>query len=368
LARWRNHFSQFFNLHGVSDVRQTEIHTAGPLVPKPSAFELEMAVENLRRHKSPGWKRVVKYDRTKKEVIDVKYITPRQEELKYIRAVEGYLYHDEDLTVDNFTFEKVKLGVNDPEKEVITFGKKGRLRRRQQNDRNSSIIRITVTEAAEEAAVAAKQAVAEARKAVSEAQAFAASTSTQAAESTTKKAAELAGLTADAATVAVEAAKVTEAVANNLEAAMKAEETASAQRETAARETLAADVDGVTDGTSKLTLHENLGPSRLQRDIGEGSSVTERTVAKAKEATDEVKLLLSCAQSTAAAARTTLRLAEATGSNATIKAAEKSEAAAKWVEERAKKVVTASKERSRNTSRTGWAAAKLEATEVSVLM
>jgi hypothetical protein len=45
LASWRNHFSQFFNVHGVSDVRQTEIHTAGPLVPKPSAFELEMAVE-----------------------------------------------------------------------------------------------------------------------------------------------------------------------------------------------------------------------------------------------------------------------------------------------------------------------------------
>jgi len=33
LARWRNHFSQLFNVHGVSDVRQTEIHTAEPLVP-----------------------------------------------------------------------------------------------------------------------------------------------------------------------------------------------------------------------------------------------------------------------------------------------------------------------------------------------
>jgi hypothetical protein len=26
LARWRNHFSQLFNVLGVSDVRQTEIH------------------------------------------------------------------------------------------------------------------------------------------------------------------------------------------------------------------------------------------------------------------------------------------------------------------------------------------------------
>jgi hypothetical protein len=29
----------------VSDVRQTEIHTAEPLVPEPSAFEVEMAIE-----------------------------------------------------------------------------------------------------------------------------------------------------------------------------------------------------------------------------------------------------------------------------------------------------------------------------------
>ena len=32
LARWRNYFSQLFNVHGVSDVRQTEIHTAELLV------------------------------------------------------------------------------------------------------------------------------------------------------------------------------------------------------------------------------------------------------------------------------------------------------------------------------------------------
>ena len=26
LARWRNHFSKLFNVHGISDVRQTETH------------------------------------------------------------------------------------------------------------------------------------------------------------------------------------------------------------------------------------------------------------------------------------------------------------------------------------------------------
>jgi len=52
LASWRNHFSQLFNVYGVIDFRQTEIHTAEPPVPEPSAFEVKMAIENLKRHKS----------------------------------------------------------------------------------------------------------------------------------------------------------------------------------------------------------------------------------------------------------------------------------------------------------------------------
>jgi hypothetical protein len=35
-------------------IRQTEIYTAEPLVPEPSAFEIEMAIERLNRHKSLG--------------------------------------------------------------------------------------------------------------------------------------------------------------------------------------------------------------------------------------------------------------------------------------------------------------------------
>ena len=54
VARWRNHFSQLLNVHGVNDVNQTEIHTAVPLLPEPNAFEVELAVEKLNRHKSPG--------------------------------------------------------------------------------------------------------------------------------------------------------------------------------------------------------------------------------------------------------------------------------------------------------------------------
>jgi hypothetical protein len=54
LARWRNHFSQVLNELGVNDVRQREIHAAEPLVPEPSAFEFQMAIENFKRSKSSG--------------------------------------------------------------------------------------------------------------------------------------------------------------------------------------------------------------------------------------------------------------------------------------------------------------------------
>ena len=53
MARWRKYFSQLLNVHGVNDVRQAEIHTEEPLVPEPSAFEVELAIEKLKSHKSP---------------------------------------------------------------------------------------------------------------------------------------------------------------------------------------------------------------------------------------------------------------------------------------------------------------------------
>jgi len=42
------------NLHEDNDVRQAEIHTVEPLVPEPSAFEVELAIGKLKNHKSPG--------------------------------------------------------------------------------------------------------------------------------------------------------------------------------------------------------------------------------------------------------------------------------------------------------------------------
>ena len=58
VARWRNYFSQLLNAYGVNDVRKTEIHTAEPLVFEPSASEVELAIEKLKSHKSPGIDRI----------------------------------------------------------------------------------------------------------------------------------------------------------------------------------------------------------------------------------------------------------------------------------------------------------------------
>jgi hypothetical protein len=46
------------NAHGVSDVRQTEVHTAEPLVPEPRTLEIELAIKKIKSHKSPGFDQI----------------------------------------------------------------------------------------------------------------------------------------------------------------------------------------------------------------------------------------------------------------------------------------------------------------------
>ena len=54
LAMWRNYFSQLLYVLGVNEVRQTKIHTAEPLVTEPSTSDVELAIEKLESHTSPG--------------------------------------------------------------------------------------------------------------------------------------------------------------------------------------------------------------------------------------------------------------------------------------------------------------------------
>jgi hypothetical protein len=50
---WKNNFSQFLNVHKVSDVRQIEIHTAEPLVNDPSPLNVEIAIAWWEKYKLP---------------------------------------------------------------------------------------------------------------------------------------------------------------------------------------------------------------------------------------------------------------------------------------------------------------------------
>jgi hypothetical protein len=52
LNRWKNYSSQLLKVHNVSEVRQIEVHTAGPLVSGPSRLEVEIAIAKLKKYKS----------------------------------------------------------------------------------------------------------------------------------------------------------------------------------------------------------------------------------------------------------------------------------------------------------------------------
>ena len=88
LARWRNHFSQLFTVHGVNGVRQRGRHTAEPLMPEPSVFEFEMAFEKLKRHKTPD------IDQIPAELIKARGRTIRSE----IHTLINFIWNKEELT------------------------------------------------------------------------------------------------------------------------------------------------------------------------------------------------------------------------------------------------------------------------------
>jgi hypothetical protein len=68
-------------VHGVKDVKHTEIHTADPLVLEPSASQVEMAIEKLKRHRSPG------VDQIPAEVIKAESRTFHSETHKLINSI-----------------------------------------------------------------------------------------------------------------------------------------------------------------------------------------------------------------------------------------------------------------------------------------
>jgi hypothetical protein len=54
LFRWTKYFSQLFNVSKFSDVSQGEIQPAAHIVTVQSTSEVDMVIEKLKTHKSPG--------------------------------------------------------------------------------------------------------------------------------------------------------------------------------------------------------------------------------------------------------------------------------------------------------------------------
>jgi hypothetical protein len=81
LNRWKNYFCKLLNVHKAGVVRQTEMHTAEPFVPDPSASEVEFAIGKLERYKSTS------VDQIPAELIQAGGETLHSEILKLIKLV-----------------------------------------------------------------------------------------------------------------------------------------------------------------------------------------------------------------------------------------------------------------------------------------
>nr|XP_050869526.1 uncharacterized protein LOC127072819 isoform X1 [Vespula vulgaris] len=74
-----------------------------------------------------GWKRELVFrasnDSSLKRMADIYYYTPKGKKVRSFREVAEYL-HSRELTIDNFTFFKEPIGLDDPEKEIIRDAKR----------------------------------------------------------------------------------------------------------------------------------------------------------------------------------------------------------------------------------------------------
>ncbi|XP_031830466.2 uncharacterized protein LOC116426104 isoform X1 [Nomia melanderi] len=76
-----------------------------------------------------GWKRELVFrastDSTLKRMADIYYYTPKGKKVRSFREVAEFL-NTKELTIDNFTFFKEPIGIDDPEKEIIRDAKRMR--------------------------------------------------------------------------------------------------------------------------------------------------------------------------------------------------------------------------------------------------
>ncbi|XP_011689685.1 PREDICTED: uncharacterized protein LOC105451120 isoform X2 [Wasmannia auropunctata] len=98
-----------------------------------------------------GWKRELvfraSHDSSFKKMADIYYYTPKGKKVRSFREVAESL-NSKELTIDNFTFCKEPLGLNDPEKEVIRDAKRlrGSVGSAKKYNRKATPIKKTVQE------------------------------------------------------------------------------------------------------------------------------------------------------------------------------------------------------------------------------
>jgi hypothetical protein len=93
------------NVHRVSDLRQIEVYTAGPLVPDPSPFEVDTPIANLKRYKSPS------SDQIPEDMIQAGGETLRSEIHKLINSTWNKKEFPDQWKKCSFTRKAIKLTV-----------------------------------------------------------------------------------------------------------------------------------------------------------------------------------------------------------------------------------------------------------------
>ena len=53
LNKWKVYFSKLLNMYKDNDVGEIDMQTAEPLIPEPTFLKVEIAIETLKKYKSP---------------------------------------------------------------------------------------------------------------------------------------------------------------------------------------------------------------------------------------------------------------------------------------------------------------------------
>ena len=114
----------------VDNVEKSSDGESGGSPTQPLAKKQKLIVDITNpSYKKPfqlGWKRELVYratsDSSPKRNADIYYYTPSGKKVRSMREVSENL-KSKDLTLDNFTFYKEPIGLNNPEKEIIRDAK-----------------------------------------------------------------------------------------------------------------------------------------------------------------------------------------------------------------------------------------------------